>query len=73
MNKEIEQEIKNLMFKEIKKLRTYAFNYHNYKKNVQFNDIDIQNINNGIENKSKKSNINSIMREHNYAKKLSIL
>ncbi len=32
MNKEIEQEIKNLMFKEIKKLRTYAINYHNYKK-----------------------------------------
>ncbi|MBP1528759.1 MAG: hypothetical protein H9Q65_05920 [Spiroplasma ixodetis] len=54
MNKEIEQEIKNLMFKEIKKLKTYAINYHNYKKKIQFNDIDIQNINNSIEDKSKK-------------------
>ncbi|WP_174481398.1 hypothetical protein [Spiroplasma endosymbiont of Danaus chrysippus] len=73
MNKEIEQEIKNLMFKEIKKLKIYAINYHNYKKKIQFNDIDIQNINNSIEDKSKKSNINSIMREHNYAKTLPIL
>ncbi|WP_342266385.1 hypothetical protein [Spiroplasma endosymbiont of Villa modesta] len=61
------------MFKEIKKLKTYAINYHNYKKKIQFNDIDIQNINNSIEDKSKKSNINSIMREHNYAKTLPIL